>query len=212
MRTAAAHDKGRKTALLAATLAMAGVVALSNVLVQHPIRSFGLQDWLTWGALSYPLAFLVTDLSNRRLGPAPTRIVIYVGFALGVALSIALATPRIAAASGIAFLAGQLVDIRLFQALRWRAWWMAPLVSSIIGSALDTALFFSLAFHCGPLPLVGGSIDGLLLGLGIAGQCEGLPWQTLALADFAVKLAMALLALIPYGLLARRWREAPAAA
>lgn len=187
--------------------AMALVVAASNVLVQHPLRFWGLQDHLTWGAFSYPFAFFVTDLSNRRFGPALTRRLVYAGFAVGVALSIALASPRLAVASGSAFLAGQLLDIGLFQTLRARAWWIAPLASSIAGSALDTLLFFSIAFHCGDVPLAGGTVEAWLGLAGIPGACEPLPWRSLALADFGVKALIALATLLPYRLIVRTWAE-----
>ena len=150
--------------------AMAVIVTASNILVQYPIN-----DWLTWGALTYPIAFLVTDLVNRSLGPGAARRVIYVGFAMAVLLSIGLATPRIAIASGTAFLAAHLLDVFVFDRLRHRVWWQAPLVSSTFGSAVDTALFFSLAF-------AGTSV----------------PWVTLGLGDFAVKMALALIMLIPF--------------
>jgi hypothetical protein len=150
--------------------AMAAVVAASNVLVQFPIN-----DWLTWGAFTYPVAFLVTDLTNRRLGAAAARRVAVAGFVAAVVLSIWLATPRIALASGIAFLSAQLLDVTLFDRLRRRPWWQAPLASSTLASVWDTALFFSLAF---------------------AGT--GLPWLTWALGDLGVKLAMALLLLLPF--------------
>lgn len=121
--------------------AMVIVVTVSNIAVQYPIN-----DWWTWGAFTYPVAFLVTDLTNRALGPGAARRVVYAGFALAVVLSIWLATPRIALASGTAFLAAQLLDIAIFDRLRRASWWRAPLVSSTLSSVLDTALFFSLAF------------------------------------------------------------------
>ncbi len=156
---------------LAAVLAMTALVALSNYAVQFPIN-----DWLTWGAFTYPATFLVTDLTNKALGPAPARRVAYAGFALAVLLSLWLATPRIALASGAAFLAGQLVDVAAFDRLRRSgSWWLPPLASSLLASALDTVLFFSLAF---------------------AGS--GLPWVSWALGDFAVKCAMAGAMLLPY--------------
>jgi uncharacterized PurR-regulated membrane protein YhhQ (DUF165 family) len=151
-------------------LAMVVVVAGSNVAVQYPIN-----DWLTWGALTYPFAFLVTDLTNRRFGPQEARRVAYVGFALGVLLSIALAGPRIALASGTAFLTAQLLDIWVFDRLRRLRWWQAPLVSSGLASIWDTAVFFTLAF---------------------AGT--GLPWVTWGLGDLGAKFAMALLLLLPF--------------
>jgi queuosine precursor transporter len=150
--------------------AMVVVVAGSNVAVQYPIN-----DWLTWGAFTYPVAFLVTDLTNRRLGPRMAREVAWVGFALAVVLSIVLATPRIALASGSAFLTAQLLDIAVFDRLRRLPWWQAPLVSSAIASIWDTALFFSLAF---------------------AGT--GLPWITWAIGDLGAKAAMAVLLLLPF--------------
>ena len=153
--------------------AMTVIVTASNFLVQYPIN-----DWLTWGALTYPVAFLVTDLTNRKLGARSARRVVYVGFALAVILSAVLATPRIAMASGSAFLVAQLLDIVVFDRLRRARWWLAPLVSSTLASVVDTALFFSLAF---------------------AGT--GFPWITLAFGDLGVKLAMALVMLIPFRML-----------
>ncbi|HUG60237.1 MAG TPA: queuosine precursor transporter [Methylomirabilota bacterium] len=161
--------------LLMSVAAMAAVVLASNILVQYPFLLFGLGDLLTWGAFTYPFAFLVTDLTNRWYGPAATRRVVYVGFALAVVLSLVFSDPRIAVASGSAFLTAQLLDVAVFNRLRDDIWWKAPLVSSTIGSAVDTAVFFSLAF---------------------AGT--GLPWMTWALGDFTVKMAMALIALAPY--------------
>jgi queuosine precursor transporter len=159
---------GRSHAL--PVLAMVVVVAGSNVAVQYPIN-----DWLTWGALTYPVAFLVTDLTNRRYGSAEARRVAWVGFALAVLLSIALAGSRIALASGAAFLTAQLLDISVFDRLRRLRWWKAPLISSGLASIWDTAVFFSLAF---------------------AGT--GLPWFTWALGDLGAKFAMALLLLLPF--------------
>ncbi len=151
-------------------IAMTLLVTASNVLVQYPIN-----DWLTWAAFTYPVCFLVTDLTNRSLGPAAARRVVLVGFAVGVLLSVYFATPRIAVASGSAFLVAQLLDVAIFDRLRRGSWWQAPLVSSSIASAVDTALFFSIAF-------AGTSV----------------PWVTLGLGDFAVKLAMALAMLLPF--------------
>ncbi len=153
--------------------AMTGVVVASNVLVQFPIN-----DWLTWGAFTYPIAFLVTDLTNRRYGTAAARRVAVVGFLLAVVLSIWLATPRIALASGAAFLSAQLLDIAIFDRLKSGSWWQAPFVSSTLASAWDTLLFFGLAF-----------------------AFTGLPWVTWAIGDFAAKMAMALLLLLPFRLL-----------
>jgi hypothetical protein len=153
-------------------LAMMAIVAASNHLVQFPIN-----EWWTWGALTYPSSFLVTDATNRRYGPSVARAVVYCGFSLGVVLSFALAPARIAIASGTAFLVAQLLDIGVFNRLRRSAWWIAPFVSSAIASVIDTAVFFAGAF---------------------AGT--GVPWVTLALGDLVAKLAMALVALGPYRL------------
>ncbi len=204
------QPSGRQPFLIAVA-AMALIVLASNILVQHPIQAWGLQDWLTWGAFTYPFAFLVTDLSNRSFGPVLARRVVYVGFAIAILLSIWFATPRIAIASGSAFLVAHLIDIGIFNRLRGSAWWLAPLVSSIIASAVDTALFFSFAFHCGP---VAGemTITQMLGALGIADECIALPWQTLAIADYGVKLALALIALIPYAAMLRVLRPAREAA
>lgn len=177
--------------LVLPVIAMALVVVASNILVQYSFEPFGLGDYLTWGAFTYPVSFLVTDLTNRRYGPKIARELVAVGFVIAVALSIWLATPRIALASGTAFLVGQLLDISVFNRLRRQTWWRAPLVGSVIGSALDTALFFSLAFAgdpdmSGPVALFGTEIP---------------LWQSLALFDFGVKMLIALLALLPYGAL-----------
>lgn len=163
--------------LVAGVAAMAGVVAASNFLVRIQIN-----DWLTWGALSYPIAFLVTDLINRRVGPDAARRVVYIGFACGVALSLYTSTARIALASGAAFLLAQLADIWLYDRLRRRtAWWRAPLFSSTVASALDTALFFTLAF-----------------------ALTEVPWVTLAIGDYGVKIAVACAMLVPFRLLMGR--------
>lgn len=161
--------------LIPSVLAMVATVVASNILVQYPFTPFGLGDLLTWGAFSYPFAFLVTDLTNRWFGPAKTRRVVYVGFAIAVLLSIWLSEPRIALASGTAFLCAQLLDVTIFNRLRAGSWWRAPLVSSSIGSALDTITFFPIAF---------------------AGS--GLPWTTWALGDFSVKMLVAVSSLMPY--------------
>ena len=169
-------------ALIIAAAAMMLVVASSNYLVQFPLPHPALADWLTWGALSYPFAFLVTDLTNRWFGPAQARRVVYAGFALGVMLSLYLATPRIALASGTAFLIGQLLDITVFNRLRQLSWWKAPLLSSFLASLVDTFLFFSLAF---------AGTDIL--------------WLTLGLGDLAVKVVFALLLLAPFRLAITYW-------
>jgi uncharacterized PurR-regulated membrane protein YhhQ (DUF165 family) len=191
---------------LIALAAMTLVVLSSNILVQHPVQHLGLGDYLTWGAFSYPFSFLVTDLSNRRFGPQGARRVVYAGFVLAVLLSMVLATPRIAVASGAAFLLAQLLDIGIFTRLRDRAWWLPPFASSVVSSALDTAIFFSVAFYCGLVPGLGGTISDILGDVGIADSCVALPWVSLAVADYLVKLAIAALALAPYGALLRVMR------
>lgn len=158
--------------------AMVAVIAASNVLVQQPVN-----DWLTWGAVTYPFAFLVTDLANRFHGPAFARRVVWAGFVIAVAASAWLATPRIAVASGTAFLLAELVDVRIFDRLRHQTWWRPPLVSTLAGSVLDTAIFFSLAF---------GGTD--------------MPWITLALGDLGVKVALALVTLLPFRAALALWR------
>jgi len=177
--------------LVVPVLAMTLVVVASNILVQYPFEPFGLGDYLTWGAFSYPVAFLVTDLTNRRFGASTARQLVIVGFIIAVVLSIWLATPRIAFASGTAFLVGQLLDITVFHRLRRQSWWHAPLAGSVVGSALDTALFFSLAF---------AGIEDMSVPVPVFGVTLPL-WQSLAIFDFAVKMLVALLALIPYGAL-----------
>ena len=159
-----------------ATLAMALVVLVSNVLVQ-----FAINDWLTWGAFSYPVAYLVSDLINRRFGPGMARRVAWFGFAVAVAASVLLAPVRIAAASGLAFIASQLLDIGIFDKLRRGTWWRAPLVATVIAAVLDSIVFWGIAF---------------------AGT-EG-PWITWALGDLGVKLAVGLFMLLPFRLLMGR--------
>jgi len=172
-----------RRSLIIGVAAMTLVVVASNILVQYPVN-----DWLTWGAFTFPVAFLVTDLTNRKLGPAKARRVVYVGFALAVVLSWYFATVRIAIASGSAFLIAQVLDVYLFDRLRRRSWWRAPLISSALASALDTLLFFTLAF---------------------AGT--GLPWIPWAIGDYGVKLLFAGLMLLPFRMLmgiTRPWKEA----
>jgi uncharacterized PurR-regulated membrane protein YhhQ (DUF165 family) len=171
---------------------MAAVVLTSNILVQYPFTPWGLQDYLTWGAFSYPIAFLVTDLTNRSLGPQAARRAIYVGFILAVILSAIFGTPRIALASGLAFLSAQLLDVEIFVRLRRLAWWVPPFVSPLVASALDTAIFFSVAFSCAPALLAG------LSALGMQDSCIDLPWQSWALCDYLVKLSLAVVFLVPY--------------
>ncbi len=154
-------------------LAMGMVVLSSNILVQYAIN-----DWLTWGAITYPFAFLVTELVNRAFGPAQARRVAWVGFAVAVAASAMLAPVRIAAASGLAFLLSQMLDISVFDRLRQSRWWRAPLIATMLAAVLDTCVFW---------------------GVGFAG--EDLPWVTWALGDLGVKLVMAVCLLLPFRLL-----------
>jgi uncharacterized PurR-regulated membrane protein YhhQ (DUF165 family) len=197
---------------------MAAVVVLSNVLVQYPVEAvvgrLQLADILTWGAFTFPLAFFVSDLTNRRFGPHVARIVVLVGFICAVVVSVKLATPRLAVASGTAFLVGQLLDISLFSRLRRQAWWRAPLAATVFGSIFDTAIFFSLAFapfagFLGPndaFALEGAPLLGLF-------SAETARWVSWALGDLSVKLLAALLLLAPYRALMRivlPWPEAQA--
>lgn len=203
----------RSLTLLPFVAAMAAIVAASNFLVQYPFAHLGLQDILTWGAFTYPVAFLVTDLTNRSFGPAPARKVVYAGFAVAVVLSVWLATPRIAIASGTAFLAAQLLDVAVFDRLRRQAWWRAPLISTLIGSALDTVIFFSLAFAArfAVLDTAFGREDGSLAFPVPFFGGEAPLWVSLALGDFAVKILIGLVMLAPYGVLLNVLRPAPAA-
>jgi uncharacterized PurR-regulated membrane protein YhhQ (DUF165 family) len=183
--------------------AMAAVVIASNFLVQYPFQHFGMQDILTWGAFTYPLAFLVNDLTNRSFGPQAARKVVYAGFAIAVILSIWLATPRIAIASGSAFLTAQLLDVFVFDRLRQRKWWIAPLSGAVLGSIIDTVLFFSIAFsdRFAVLDTAFGLEDGSL-GFAVPFFGTEMPlWLSLALGDFAVKMVLSVVMLIPYGAL-----------
>ena len=170
---------------------MASVVALSNYLVQFPVNYLGLKDLLTYGAFSYPIAFLITDLSNRRYGKNTAKKIVYLGFALGVFLTLYFSTNysdlisiRIAIGSGTAFLVAQLIDVNVFDRLRKKIWFTAPLVSSLVGSSIDTFLFFSIAFY-------GTEIN----------------WVTLSFGDLSVKIFVALAMLIPFRLLLYRIQE-----
>ncbi|WP_439524540.1 queuosine precursor transporter [Marivita sp.] len=195
-------------------IAMALIVLASNILVQF---LFG--NWLTWGAFTYPLAFLVTDLMNRLYGPGPARQVVFAGFVVGVFCSLVgtqiqgefgpLVTFRIALASGLAFLTAQLLDVAIFDKMRGGAWWRAPLASTLIGATIDTALFFTIAFS-GALTFIEVDNDvswaGEMLPLLGAGPVAPL-WVSLAVADWMVKIALALVALIPFRLIVLRFRE-----
>ena len=195
-----------------AVAAMASVIIASNFLVQMPVNgqvgAVNLADILTWGAFTYPFAFLVTDVTNRRVGPVLARRVVFAGFAIAVATPLLLeqvanlppSTTRIVLASGTAFLVAQLLDIAVFQRLRGLAWWRAPLVSSVVGSAIDTALFFTLAFTA----LIAFQVDGFAVAtsplLGVENAPEMPRWISWAIADFGVKMLVAMFALIPFRL------------
>ncbi|MBE1295703.1 MAG: queuosine precursor transporter [Rhodobacteraceae bacterium] len=198
-------------------LAMAAVVVASNILVQF---LFG--NWLTWGAFTYPIAFLVTDVMNRVYGEGPARRVVFVGFIVGVICSLIgtqimgefgpLVTLRIAIGSGLAFLTAQLLDISVFSALRGGTWWRAPLASTLVGSSVDTALFFTIAFS-GALSWIEPANDvswaGEMLPLLGTGPVAPL-WVSLAVADWMGKLSLALVALIPFRVIVNRLTAQPA--
>ena len=191
--------------LLPGIIAMAAIVVASNILVQF---LFG--QWLTWGAFTYPLAFLVTDLMNRAYGAAAARKVVFVGFLVGVACSLVgtqvmlefgpAVTLRIAIGSGLAFLTAQLMDVAIFDRLRAGNWWWPPLMSSLIGSTVDTALFFTIAFSAWLIFIEPGNdvswANERLPMLGV-GPIAPL-WMSLAIADWTVKIAIALIALVPF--------------
>lgn len=190
--------------------AMVYVVVLSNVLVQYPLNAeiggVQMKDLLTLGAFTYPLAFFVTDATNRHFGPNKARLVVLAGFAIAVLWSIWLATPRIAIASGSAFLVAQFLDVSVFNRLRQTAWWLAPLVSSVIGSIVDTVLFFGIAFAPMFNGLDFGGEDGSLgFGVPFLGVGGEVPlWVSLAMGDFIVKILISLAMLLPYAVVAKR--------
>ena len=164
---------------------MGVVVLASNYLVQFPIKYYGLEEILTYGAFSYPIAFLITDLANRSYGKLIARQIVYIGFIIGISFTLLFSTNfadlisvRIAIGSGTAFLVAQLIDVQIFDKLRKKKWFVAPLTSSFIGSTVDTFLFFSISFYA-----------------------TGIPWVTLSLGDLAVKIFVALVMLIPFRLL-----------
>tara|TARA_A100001011_G_scaffold58111_1_gene57254 strand:- start:840 stop:1394 length:555 start_codon:yes stop_codon:yes gene_type:complete len=161
------------------------VVLASNYLVQFPIKYYGLEEILTYGAFSYPIAFLITDLANRSFGKSVARKIVYIGFTIGILFTLIFSTNfadlisiRIAIGSGTAFIIAQLLDVQIFDQLRQKKWFIAPLTSSLIGSTVDTFLFFSISFYA-----------------------TGVPWFTLSLGDLAVKIFIALVMLIPFRLL-----------
>ena len=164
---------------------MGAVVLASNYLVQFPIKYYGLEEILTYGAFSYPIAFLITDLANRSFGKIVAKKIVYIGFAIGISFTLLFSTNftdlisiRIAIGSGTAFLVAQLLDVQIFDKLRKKEWFVAPLTSSLIGSTIDTFIFFSISFYG-----------------------TGIPWITLSLGDLSVKIFVALMMLIPFRLL-----------
>ena len=172
------------------SLLMGVVVLFSNYLVQFPVNYYGLDQILTYGAFSYPVAFLITDLANRSFGKAVAKKIVYFGFLLGIGFTVLFSTDfadlisiRIAIGSGFAFLTAQLLDVHIFDNLRKKKWFVAPLSSSIIGSIVDTFLFFSISFYA-----------------------TGVPWLTLALGDLTVKILVTLIMLIPFRLLLRTFK------
>ena len=169
---------------------MGAVVLISNYLVQFPIQHYDLEKILTYGAFSYPVAFLITDLANRSYGKVVARKIVYIGFAIGISFTLLFSTNfadlisiRIAIGSGVAFLVAQLLDVQIFDNLRKKKWYIAPLTSSIIGSTVDTFLFFSISFYA-----------------------TGVPWVTLSLGDLIVKVLVALIMLIPFRLLLKTFK------
>jgi len=172
------------------SLIMGVVVLASNYLVQFPINYYGLEEILTYGAFSYPVAFLITDLANRSYGKLIARKIVYVGFTIGISFTLLFSTNfadlisvRIAIGSGIAFLVAQLLDVQIFDKLRKKKWYIAPLTSSIIGSTVDTFLFFSISFYA-----------------------TGVPWFTLSLGDLSVKVLITLIMLVPFRLLLKTFK------
>jgi Uncharacterized conserved protein len=195
---------------------MTAVVVASNFLVQFPLSGsiLGVQlgDLLTWGAFTYPFAFLVTDLTNRQFGPSAARRVVFIGFVIGVILSVWTSMPRIAVASGSAFLIGQLLDISVFNRLRRQTWWQAPLAGSLLGSMIDTALFFSLAF-ASVFAFIGPNDEFAIEWAPILGvfAMEAPRWMSWALGDLSVKILAGIVLLMPYGALMSVLKPMPAA-
>ncbi|ATN36225.1 hypothetical protein ACO34A_20770 [Rhizobium sp. ACO-34A] len=193
-------------AIFVYSLLMTAVVVASNILVQYPLSGelagINLGDLLTYGAFTYPVAFLITDLTNRQFGPSTARKVVFMGFVVGVVLSFVTSQPRIAIASGSAYLAGQLLDISVFNRLRRLDWWKAPLMGSLIGSALDTAIFFSLSF-APVFSMIGPNDDFAIAWAPVLGvfSAEAPRWISWALGDLSVKILVGLVMLLPYGAL-----------
>ena len=169
---------------------MGAVVLASNYLVQFPIKYYGLEEILTYGAFSYPIAFLITDLANRSFGKIVARKIVYIGFAIGISFTLLFSTNftdlisiRIAIGSGTAFLVAQLLDVQIFDKLRKKEWFVAPLTSSLIGSTIDTFIFFSISFYG-----------------------TGVPWITLSIGDLTVKVIVAMFMLLPFRILLKTFK------
>tara|TARA_B100000745_G_scaffold248881_1_gene170922 strand:- start:165 stop:713 length:549 start_codon:yes stop_codon:yes gene_type:complete len=181
-----------KRLFLTLSFLMGLVVLASNYLVQFPFKYYGLEEILTYGAFSYPIAFLITDLANRSYGKIVARKIVYIGFTIGISFTLLFSTNfgdlisiRIAVGSGTAFIVAQLLDVQIFDQLRKKKWFIAPLTSSLIGSTIDTFLFFSISFYA-----------------------TGISWFTLSLGDLAVKVFVTLLMLIPFRILLSTFKEA----
>ena len=179
-----------KKLIILLSVIMGVIVLASNYLVQFPIQYNGLEEILTYGAFSYPIAFLITDLANKTYGKVVARKIVYIGFAIGISFTLFFSTNftdlisvRIAIGSGTAFLVAQLLDVQIFDNLRKKEWYIAPLTSSIIGSTVDTFLFFSISFYA-----------------------TGVPWITLSLGDLTVKILVALIMLVPFRLLLKTFK------
>lgn len=201
--------------LIPGIIAMAAIVVASNILVQH---LFG--QWLTWGAFTYPFAFLVTDLMNRFYGVSAARRVVLAGFVVGLLCSFIgtqimgefgpLVTLRIALGSGLAFLTAQLLDVTIFDKLRAGHWWRAPLASTLVGATADTAIFFTVAFSAMLIWIEpGNDVSWATEALPLLGFGPSAPlWVSLAVADWGVKLALAIVALLPFRLIIRKFHQA----
>jgi uncharacterized PurR-regulated membrane protein YhhQ (DUF165 family) len=191
---------------LIAVAAMAAIIAGSNYLVQFPVHAtlggINLADLLTYAAFTFPVAFLVTDLTNKLFGPSAARKVVIAGFVIAVIVSFIVASPRIAIASGSAFLISQLLDVSIFDKLRAGTWWRAPLISSMLGAVVDTFVFFSFAFAAS-LSFLGEGLDFAVQPAPLLGvmATEAPRWVSWALGDLVVKVSMALVLLAPYGML-----------
>ena len=189
------------------SLCMVTVILISNILVQYPVMLWGLEDILTWAAFTYPVAFFITDITNRTYGVMTARRIVYWGFFTAVILSFYFATPRIAIASGCAFLLSQLIDIQIFTKLSKFQWWKAPLVSSTLGSIIDTILFFTIAFSL-MFSMMGYEDSFATENIAIlSGLLESPRWVMWAFGDFSVKLFVAMILLIPFRVIYYRYHH-----